>query len=394
MANGVSGEAGTMRGRIAGAIALYTAGGLFWAFLPFFVTLQIGQGGLSAASAGLLGTAYLAGFTLSSVAAIWWTRAFDMRVVIGLALLVIIAGFAILGILGTFALSLACCLVIGCAMAALWVVAYRMIAQSPKADRNFAVAIGISYPMLALITLLASHIVVPHAGLAGVLLTIAALVAIMGLGGFKVPANLDASAASGGGAEGGRFSAGLLALASLLMVGFAFACIWSFGARLGADAGFDDRIVGAILSSNLLLTGIGSLGATAMGNRFGRLPPILVSLILMGFCMAGLVAHSGLAVFALSICGLGLAMGVAMPFQLAAIASNDRDGRLVSLIAAVQGGGTALAPPLAGWMLETHGADAIALIGLIAVLIGLGCSTVSHFSSRRRASPAGEAVYR
>lgn len=390
MANGVSGDTGSMRGQIAGAIALYTAGGLFWAFLPFFVTLQIGQGGLSAASAGLLGTGYLAGFTVSSVAAIWWTRAFDMRAVIGLALLVIIAGFAILGISGGFALSLVCCLLIGCAMAALWVVAYRMIGQSAKADRNFAVAIGISYPALALITFLASHVVVPHAGLAGVLLTIAALVVILGLGGFRVPAKLDASVASGGGAEGGRFPAGLLALASLLVVGFAFACIWSFGARLGADAGFDDRIVGAILSSNLLLTGIGSLGATAMGNRFGRLPPIFASLILMGLCMAGLVANGSLVVFAFSICGLGLAMGVAMPFQLAAIAADDRNGRLVSLIAAVQGGGTALAPPLAGWVLDTHGAGAIALIGLIFVLIGLVCSTLSRLCSRRRIFSAGE----
>ncbi len=383
MANGVSGGPGSIRGRIAGAIALYTAGGLFWAFLPFFVTLQIGQGGLSAASAGLLGTGYLAGFTLSSVAALWWTRAFDMRAVIAGALLVVIAGFSVLGFSSGFAISLACCLLIGCAMAALWVIAYRMIAQSPRADRNFAAAIGISYPALALITFLSSHIVVPHAGLTGVLLTIAALVAIFGLGGFRVPARLDAPAVSAGGKEGARLSAGLLALASLLLIGFAFACIWSFGARLGADAGFDDRIVGAILSSNLLLTGVGSLAATAMGGRFGRLPPILASLILMALCMAGLALHPDLASFALSICGLGLAMGVAMPFQLAAIAADDRNGRLVSLIAAVQGGGTALAPPLAGWALETHGAGAIALIGLISVLIGLGCSILSHLASMR-----------
>jgi predicted MFS family arabinose efflux permease len=386
MANGVSGEAGTRKGRIACAIALYTAGGLFWAFLPFFVTLQIGQAGLSATSAGLLGTGYLAGFTLSSVAAIWWTRAFDMRAVIAFALLLVIAGFSILGVSGGFALSLACCLLIGCAMAALWVVAYRVIAQSPAAERNFAAAIGISYPALALITFLASHVVVPHAGLVGVLLTIAALVAILGLGGIGVPAKLDAPTASAGGAGSGRFSAGLLALTSLLLVGFAFACIWSFAGKLGADAGFDDQVVGTILSSNLLLTGIGSLGATAIGNRFGRLPPILASLILMGLCMAMLLLRPGLAAFAFSICGLGLAMGVAMPFQLAAIATDDRDGRLVSLIAAVQGGGTALAPPLAGLVLESHGPAAIALIGLLSVSAGLGCSILSHLSSIAKSS--------
>jgi MFS family permease len=365
-------------GSVGGAIALYTAGGLFWAFLPFFVALQIGQAGLSATLAGLLGTSYLVGFTLSSVAAIWWTRLFDMRAVVAAALLVIVVGFSILGFSGSFLLSLACCLLIGVAMAVLWVIAYRLIAQSSNPDRSFAAAIGISYPVLALITFIASHLIIPHVGLTGVLLTIAALVAVLGVGGFTVPTSLGAPLAGAGGGAEGRLGAGLLALVSLLLTGFAFACVWSFAARLGADAEFDQGTVGAILSSNLLLTGIGSLAATWIGKRFGRVLPIVASLLLIACCMASLGLRLNLLSFALSICGLGLAMGVVMPFQLAAIAVGDRNGRLVSLIAAVQGGGTALAPPLAGWALETSGSGSIALIGLVSVVAGLGCSIASH----------------
>lgn len=376
-------------GQIGGAIALYTAGGLFWAFLPFFVALQIGQGGLSAASAGLLGTGYLAGFTLASLAAIWWTRLLDMRVMVAAALLLIVTGFLALGISTSFAVSLICCLLIGCAMAVLWVVAYRLIAQSPNSDRGFAAAIGISYPVLALITFAASHIVIPFGGLTGVLLAIAALVALLGLGGFKVPPSLEVPVEATGRDGDGRLAAGVLALLSLLLTGFAFACIWSFGARLGADAGLEDRVVGAILSSNLLLTGIGSLAATAVGKRFGRLPPILGSLVLMACCIAGLTLRSDLTRFALAIGGLGLAMGIVMPFQLAAVAADDRNGRLVSLIAAVQGGGTALAPPIAGWALDARGSGVVATISLVSVLLALCCSAFSHIASDHELTVSG-----
>ena len=40
------------RGAFGGALGIYTAGGLFWAFLPFFVGLQVGTGGMTQAQAG------------------------------------------------------------------------------------------------------------------------------------------------------------------------------------------------------------------------------------------------------------------------------------------------------------------------------------------------------
>src|SRR6187402_1636855 len=84
---------------IAGGIALYIAGGLFWAFLPFFVSLQTERAGLSTAAAGFLGTAYLAGFTLSSMLAVWWARRFDLRRCVLTAVLIIIGAFVVLGLI-------------------------------------------------------------------------------------------------------------------------------------------------------------------------------------------------------------------------------------------------------------------------------------------------------
>ena len=55
------------RRAFTGALAIYTAGGLFWAFLPFFVGLQVSSGGMTQAEAGSLGSAYLVGFSLASL---------------------------------------------------------------------------------------------------------------------------------------------------------------------------------------------------------------------------------------------------------------------------------------------------------------------------------------
>ena len=62
-----------------GALGIYTIGGLFWAFLPFFIGLNISSGGFSQAQAGSLGTGYLVGFSTASLTALWWARRFNWR---------------------------------------------------------------------------------------------------------------------------------------------------------------------------------------------------------------------------------------------------------------------------------------------------------------------------
>lgn len=363
---------------IGGGIALYTAGGLFWAFLPFFVSLQTQRAGLSTSAAGFLGTAYLAGFTLSSMLAVWWARRFDLRSCVLAAVLVIVGAFLVLGLIAIFALSLLACLLIGIAMGALWVIAYRLFGQATNPDRTFALAIGVSYPALALVTLIASRLIIPNYGLIGVMTTIAVLVGLLGLGGTQLPAAIAISAADKTAAARAVVPlSGTLALAGLFLTGFAFACIWSLGARIGLSLGFDEAKVGSALSSNLLLTGVGSLTASFIGARFGRTGPLVGALALVAFCMVVLQSPASFTLFAGALVGLGLAMGIAIPFQLAAVAAADQHGRLVTLMAAVQGLGTALAPPLAGHIFDLYGVMPVALMGLTSVLLSIAAFLIA-----------------
>ena len=352
----------------AGATALYTAGGLFWAFLPFFIGLQTDRSGLTATQAGLFGSAYLGGFTIASVSALWWAVRLNWRVCAVTGVIMIIAGFLGLGSVSVFLGSALCCLIIGLAMGSFWVIAYRVFAASRNPDRSFALAIGIAYGMLALITLLIGRYVIPVSGLMGMMTAVAILVIALGGAGLlvpkavaQVPRDTDASFRQ-------PIAPVLTALVGIFFFGLAFAAIWTFGERIGLSAGLDKRAVGTVLSFNLLVTGVGSLLAAALGSRYGRFLPLTVSYTVLALCMIAVAHVASLSIFALALGGLGLGVGFGMPFQLATVSSLDHSGRFVILITAAQGLGTALGPVVGGIAVDHAGAQGAGWVGLAAFI--------------------------
>ena len=350
-----------------GAMALYTAGGLFWAFLPFFIGLQTDKSGLTATQAGLFGSAYLGGFTLASLSALWWTERFNWKACVVAGVTAIIAGFFALGSVGAFAADMASCLLIGLAMGSFWVIAYRVFAASQNPDRSFSVAIAISYSLLALITFVIGHYVVPVSGLRGMMTVIALLVIAFGAVGLLVPSTIVTDVRVTQAARQ-PVAPVLTALIGIFFFGLAFAAIWTFAERIGLAAGLDKGSVGVVLSFNLLVTGVGSLLAAALGSRYGRFAPLTLACLVLALSMVAVTHISSLTVFALAIGGLGLGVGFGMPFQLATVSSLDRSGRFVILITAAQGLGTAFGPLAGGIAVDRAGAPGAGWVALTALV--------------------------
>lgn len=356
------------------AVALYTAGGLFWAFLPFFLGLQADKIGLSAYQAGLLGSAYLSGFTLASLSALWWAARFDWRGCVALALVVILACLYELAIGGAFWGVAGACGAMGISMGTLWVVAYRVFGASRNPDRIFGLAIAISYTALATITFLIDRFIVPTSGLTGLMAAMAGFTVVLGCGAVFLPRGLVARGAvsvSGVPKVRGALYAGL---ASILLFGLFFAALWAFALRIGVAAGFSRASVSAVLSSNLLVTGVGSVLASAVSLKSGRNIPLMASYGILAVCAGALTHPAAFPVFAAATTGLGLGVGFCMPFQLGAISSLDEEGRFVTLIAAAQGIGSALGPVVAGIAFDaigTRGVGGVALIALAFSFVAL-----------------------
>ena len=339
----------------AGALGIYTIGGLFWAFLPFFIGLNISSGGFSQAQAGSLGTGYLVGFSTASLTALWWASRFNWRTLSLVAAAIVIAALMILARVGNYPASLVTVFSIGVMMGGLWTVAYRIFSETSDPERSFAIGIVVSYSALALVSFLVGRYIVPQYGLAGSSYFLSVIILLLGLSALLLP--------RGSAAEGQRKGAALsrpplpivLALLGMLGTGFAFAAVWAFAERIGAGAGYEASDISPVIASNLLASAMGSVVATVLGMRAGRWMPLVAGMLLMAVSVVALTQLGDFRVYAAAIAGLGFGIGFVLPYQMGNIAALDGKSQFVVLIAAAQGIGSAIGPWLGGTAADAGG---------------------------------------
>ncbi len=352
----------------AGALALYTAGGLFWAFLPYFIGLQMDSGGLSQTQAGSLGSGYLLGFTLASVSALWWVARFNWRGVTIVATVAIIAALYILQDAETYKTSLFSVIVIGFMMGSFWAIYYRIFASTDNPDRNFALGIVISYTVLAAIAFIIGHYVIPANGLSGAALLLSAIIGVLGIAALLIPSRL-AEEETQGTLSYRPPPAIILALIGILATGLAFASIWAFAERIGVNAGLTRGVTNPIIAFNLLASAGGSVFATLLGTRLGRRFSLFVGLAVMAAAILALFGATSVWFYAAGFIGLGLGTGFVMPYQMATLAVLDNKGHFVVLIAAAQGLGSAAGPVLGGMAADIAGISALLGVALTTLLL-------------------------
>ena len=350
-----------------GALGLYTAGGLFWAFLPFFIGLNVSSGGFSQTQAGSLGSSYLIGFSAASLTALWWVGRTNWRKLALFAAALVIGALIWLAGVDDYWASLIIVCAIGVMMGVFWTIAYRIFSASENPERSFAIGIVVSYSALALVSYVVGRYIAPQHGLAGSSYFLGAVILLLGLTAFWLPQGGETSDSGGGEAPLRPSPSIVLALLGLLGTGFAFAAVWAFAERMGAGAGHDAAQVSPVIAWNLLATALGSVAATLLGMRAGRSIPLAGGMALMLIAIGALMQPGHLWVYAAALAGLGFAVGFVMPYQMGNIAALDRGNRFVVLIAAAQGIGSALGPWLGGVAADAGGFRV--LIGVAAAVI-------------------------
>lgn len=361
---------GVSQREFIGALGIYSAGGLFWAFLPFFVGLQVSAGGMSQAQAGSLGSAYLAGFSVASLTGLWWVSRFDWRVSVGLAVAVIVASLYLLAGTTSYGVSLGSVLVIGLMKGAFWTLAYRIFGAADDPDRSFATGIVVAYTLLALVSYIVGKFVVPDYGLSGSAYLLMALIIVLGFSALLVPAGAGGTAERSAEVSYRPPLRVALALLGILATGFAFAAVWAFAERIGVASGFDAGRISPVVASNLLASAAGSVLATVLGTRFGRRRTLLAGMALMVGAILALSGAPAYWLYAVGVVGLGFTVGLVMPYQMAALAALDREGRFVVLITAAQGIGSAMGPVLGGAMVDAGGLGYLVITAAAVLVAG------------------------
>jgi len=369
---------------IVPALAISAIGALFYNLLPLYLGAAQDDRGLGNQEIGFLTAAFFLGYNLVTIWAFFWIRRWNWRkataVWIPVALLGLMAG-AFSGSYGVLLLTTA---VSGGGFAAVYGIGTTVLADTSNPARWYGVKIAAeAFPGAILLFVLPATLAGSH-GFAGVVAGMAAMVVLLSLAAFTLPAagrhdqNMlteEEVAQQLEGLDRRAVWAGLIATFTFFS---AASGMWAFIERMGATRDFSAASIGNLLAASLVAATIGSLITAWLGKRFGNTHPFVFTGCLFLLALYLLAGEPAFEIYALGTAVLTFAIGMGLPFAVAEVARLDADGRFVILSVPAIGFGAMLGPAAAGTLADA-GSFAVVLVVAAATIV---CSVIAMLVAR------------
>ncbi len=346
-------------------------GALIFNLLPLLINSAKLTFAFSDQQLGLMGSFFLAGFTLVTFSAVFWIQRTNWRYM-GLAgLLTLVCSMLLMSSVSQLQWLYLLLTTSGLGASVLFCLAMAILAEAPDPASAFgikaAVEMGVASGLLYLLPRLLTDL--PF----GRVMVAAALVAIvLGLLVFKMPVRSCRQPVAEHPHKGGRGSR--LTWLGLLGMLFYFAgqtAEWTFLGRMGQAEGFDQVLVGKVLSFVKFLGAVGALTAGLLGDRFGRFLPFVFGFILF-FVSVSLLLNSGTLFNYITGGALfEFSWGLLLAYMMGLIATSDSSGRLVVLIPSTLAIGGAFGPGFAGYLITGDSFAPVIWFTTVTALAGM-----------------------
>jgi hypothetical protein len=142
-------------------------------------------------------------------------------------------------------------------------------------------------------------------------------------------------------------------------------------ALMGVAAGLESTSAGDALAVSSTIAITGALAASAMGDKFGRLAPVSIALIVQAVMISMLTGEMSFLRFAATAAIFQIFWNLTGPYIMATIASSDASGRAAVLIPAAQTGGFFLGPYIAAQLVTEQNLFPANALGIAGCLISL-----------------------
>lgn len=337
-------------------ILVGTIGLLVFLILPLYVG-ALAAIGFDDSQLGNLAAMDLAGMALASILALFWIKRLNWRRVGLLAMTALaLINLACLGVTDYSSLMFLR-LVAGLTAGSAIVLSYSIIANTTHPDRYMGLFVSAqvltgSIGFIAIPSFVADSGVDVFYYLFGGMALLAAV--------FVKWFPKEGHAGELHKAEASRFHVSAkLAIFSVLIAMTLFfigqGSIWTYGERIGAEAGLDAQMIGNVLAGTSFAALFGGLLSAWMDVRFGRFWPILLAITVQLVALVLFYGEMEMIQFALIFAVFSFSWNFGIAFQVGALISCDSDGRYTALIPAFQGAGLAIGPALAGSFLSGEG---------------------------------------
>ena len=177
-------------------------------------------------------------------------------------------------------------------------------------------------------------------------------------------------------------------LLSIGVIAFYFAVggNWPYMGRIGLTYSLNDTQIASIFSAAQIAGVLGALAPAVVGNRFGHMPPILLSILVVTISLLMLIYNSQSAlVFTAASLLFMFAWLMFFPYFMGLTSKLDPEGRLSSFVYAIQNVGFLLGPVVCAFVLEVGGYKGILWFGVGCLALALTTLSVASFNVDRDA---------
>ncbi len=335
---------------ITSIVYLAVIGAAVFIIQPGFVQGLVEEFGFSEQAVGYIASAEVWGIALTSIAMAIWGHSISWRMLMhGSLVLCVVGNVASLATQDEIGFALLR-FIVGLGSGGLISITFTAMGLTANPDRNYGYLI-MGVLIYGALGLWAIPSALAAFGMVGVLLFLAAfsatgfvLVRYLPDGGHEVPA-VEADAVD----LPVRFK--VEAVLAMFTYFFAQGVMWAYLFLMGVNGGVEEQdVANGLMVSQFLGIG-GAMIAAAVGQRFGRQWPLAIGILGGSLVLLALLNPFNALVYALVVCVYNLFWNMTHPFLLAAMASFDRQGKVVVYAVAAQMLGLAVGPAFAAALL-------------------------------------------
>jgi len=356
---------------------LGVVGSIVFLLLPMLIGAFTNGLSLDTRQVGLLGSADMIGMFIAAVVATLWIRRWNWRVVAVMSCALLITFHSLSGFVQSFAPLFLIRVAAGFAGGSLMSIALTSLGDTRKPDRYFALFIA-GQLMLGALALWLFPGFLAQFGLRGVFTGLAIVVLAVSLFIPFIPQQGRVIETTSRPIPTGHVSAGadcrvmlpgVMALLACFAFNMGIMAVWVYLERLGNGAGLEPSFIGYALSLSLLAALCGALLAAALADRFGRVIPLLITIMIQLIALVLLTGDLTANTFLAGVILFSFAWNFPVAYQLAITVSMDVSGRLVVLfLSAVKLGYAAGAAVAALLIVQSEGFIPVMVLGLIGFI--------------------------
>jgi predicted MFS family arabinose efflux permease len=373
---------------IAAALIVSAIGALYYNLLPLTLGMAQDYRGLDNREIGFLSSAFFLGYNIVTISAFFWIRKVSWSMVVAMATPVAVTSLYAGTLFPGYLLLLLATVIAGGAFAALYAIGTIILADTSNPARWYGIKIAVEAFAGAILLLVLPGTAIARWGFDGAVFGMILCIIFLSPFLFWIPhqgskKQCDTAEIFAARAPQSVFIWGTL-LATLIFFSAASA-MWAFVERIGAQDGYDQETVGALLSVTLIFALLGSILAAVLGGRFGNTRPYVVGGVMFLISLSVLNDEVVFTQYAIGACLLTLAIGFMLPIAITEIAELDLDGRYIVLSVPAIGIGAMIGPGIAGVLSQSGSFLPLLLFGAVSLMISTTLLAYAGVKARRDA---------